>query len=38
LQNPELIVVAAATPGLKRGGEPDPRHLQRIAVAASFRT
>ncbi len=20
------------------GGEPDPRHLQRIALAASFRT
>jgi len=20
------------------GGEPDPRHLQKIAVAASFRT
>ncbi len=22
----------------RMGGEPDPRHLQKIAVAASFRT
>ena len=25
-------------PSAAMGGEPDPRHLQRIAVAASFRT
>ncbi len=34
----QLTPLKNVTFGLVLGGEPDPRHLQKIAVAASFRT
>jgi len=30
--------IRPSTQPAQKGGEPDPRHLQKIAVAASFRT